>query len=86
MLLEIPVLLDFSFSETLSAHGWRRLLPFVWDEAEEVLERVEELPEGDVVLLRLRGVADRVQVEMQGGVDQVAEEEVMRRVRRMRSV
>lgn len=82
MKLDIPVPPDFSFSETLSAHGWRRLLPFVWDEAGQVLERVEELPEG-VVLLRLRGLVDRVRVEVQGSADKGAEDEVVRRVRRM---
>ena len=84
MALEIPVPLDFSFSETLSAHGWRQLPPFVWAEAEQVLERAEELSHG-VVLLRLRGLADRVQVEIQGDAegDEGAEHEVVRRVRRM---
>jgi len=82
MTLELPVPPDFSFSETLSAHGWRRLLPFVWDQAEEVLERAEELT-GGVVLLRLRGLADRVQIEVQGSADKGAEDEVVRRVRRM---
>lgn len=84
MSVEILVPADFSFSETLSAHGWRRLLPFVWDEAEQVLERAEKLSRG-VVLIRLRGLVDRVQVEVQGDVagDEVAEEEVVRRVRRM---
>ena len=36
---------DFSFQETVNAHGWRRLLPFLWDEAAQTLERVEELTE-----------------------------------------
>jgi len=82
--LEIPVPADFSFSETLAAHGWRRLLPFVWNEGEQVLERVEELPEG-VVLLRHRGLQDRVLVELDRGAEweKVAEAEIVRKVRRI---
>ena len=32
MKVSLPAPPDFSFVETLSAHGWRCLLPFVWDE------------------------------------------------------
>lgn len=84
MKLEIPIPPDFSFTETLSAHGWRRLRPFVWDEGEQVLERVEELS-GEVVLLRLRGLQDRVLVELQGDADgdKSVPAEIVRQVRRM---
>jgi len=84
MIIEIPVPPDFSFSETLSAHGWRRLAPFTWDEAEQTLERVEELQRG-VVLLRLRDLEGRVLVDIQGRVEwnDTTEDEVVGRVQRM---
>lgn len=84
MIVELPVPSDFSFSETLSAHGWRRLLPFTWDEAEQVLERTEELSHG-VVLLRMRSLQDRLVVELKGDAErpQVTEADIARRVRRM---
>jgi 3-methyladenine DNA glycosylase/8-oxoguanine DNA glycosylase len=71
---------DFSFSETLSAHGWRRLLPFIWQEDMQTLERIEELPSGNVVKLRLRAEEGALWVEAEGEGD---EAEIMRRVRRM---
>jgi 3-methyladenine DNA glycosylase/8-oxoguanine DNA glycosylase len=79
MQIPIPVPPNFSFSETLSAHGWRRLLPFLWDEQTQTLERVEELAAGTVMRLWLRADEGRVLVDMAGG----DEAEVVRRVRRM---
>ncbi len=80
MRFSITTPLDFSLSETLSAHGWRRLLPFVWQEDTQVLERTEELPSGNVVTLRLWGEYDQLWVEWEGKGD---EAEITRRVRRM---
>ena len=80
MQIAIPVPPDFSFHETLSAHGWRRLLPFVWDEDTQTLERIEELATGDVVRLRLRADGGQVLVDVEGDGD---EADVVRRVRRM---
>ncbi len=79
-----PVPQDFSLPETLSAHGWRRLLPFVWDEAAQTLERVEELS-GGVALLHLRDSEDRLLIEIQGSMPEGdgTEAEVTWRVRRM---
>ena len=71
---------DFSFSETLSAHGWRRLLPFVWHEETHTLERVEALTPGTATLLSLRDGEGEITVEADGDFD---EAEVTRRVRRM---
>ena len=84
MLASIPTPSDFSFSETLSAHGWRRLAPFTWDEAEQTLERVEELQTG-VVLLRSRDLEGRVLVDIQRHVEwnDTTEAEVVGRVQRM---
>ncbi len=84
MLALIPTPSDFSFPETLSAHGWRRLAPFVWDDGAQTLERVEELQAG-VVLLRLRDLEGHVLVDVQGHVEwnDTTEAEVVGRVRRM---
>ncbi len=54
MTILVPVPPDFSFAETLAAHGWRELLPFTWDEDAGVLERVERLSDGRVALLSIR--------------------------------
>ena len=80
MILNIPTPPDFSFLETLRSHGWLRLLPFVWQEETQTLERAEELPSGNVVLLRLSADEGRVRVEVDGNGD---EAEITRRVRRM---
>lgn len=80
MQISVPVPPDFSFPETLAAHGWRRLLPFVWDEETQTLERVEELAAGIVARLRLRVDGGRVLVDVEGDSE---EGEVVRRVRRM---
>ena len=83
MMLEIPTPPDFSFSETLSAHGWRRLPPFVWDEHAQTLEHSEELDGGAVVRLRLRDAEGRVAVEIDEAASEEERDEITRRVRRM---
>jgi 3-methyladenine DNA glycosylase/8-oxoguanine DNA glycosylase len=40
---------DFSYHETLTAHGWRQLAPFVWDDAKSILLRTERLDDGSVI-------------------------------------
>lgn len=70
---------DFSFHETLAAHGWRRLAPFVWHEDTQTLERVEELDSRNAVLLRIRATQEEVLVDFDGD----DEADVTRRVRRM---
>lgn len=85
MLIPIPVPLDFSFHETLAAHGWRRLAPFVWHESTQKLERVEELDSGNAVLLRISATEGEVLVNVEGDGDEGDGDEgdVTRRVRRM---
>ena len=82
MTLELPAPADFSFLETVSAHGWRRLAPFVWNDAEQTLERAEDLPTG-VVRLRLHGTEDGVRAEVLGEAVEDDAAELTRRVRRM---
>jgi len=40
MKIEMPAPPDFSFAETLSAHGWRRLAPFEWEVACPIREMI----------------------------------------------
>ncbi len=80
MLISIPASPDFSFYETVAAHGWRRLLPFAWDEDAQTLSRAEDLGEGRVMTLAIRaGISG---VEVQADTDS-NETEITRRVRRM---
>lgn len=80
MRFSIAVPPDFSFAETLNAHGWRRLLPFVWQEETQTLERVEELASGQVVLLKIRFEKTQVIVDVDEARD---EADIAWRVRRM---
>lgn len=80
MRLKIPIPEDFSFGETLAAHGWRRLLPFVWQEETKNLEYVAELSSGVVVLLKIRSEEGYLSVEVEGDGDDA---EIARRVRRI---
>ena len=82
MKIERPAPPDFSFAETLSAHGWRRLAPFEWDEDTQTLEHVEELDGGAVVRLRLRAPEGRLTIDADGSGHK-HEAEIARRVRRM---
>ncbi len=82
MFVHLPVPSDFSFHETLSAHGWRRLAPFVWDEDTQTLWHVGELDSGAVARLRLREAEGLLVVETEGTASW-QEEEITRRVRRM---
>lgn len=80
MKLTLPAPPDFSFLETLSAHGWRRLLPFVWNDDTATLTRVEEMPNGEVATLQLRETDDGVTLETDKDTDA---DEMTQRVRRM---
>ncbi len=79
MLIPIPTPSDFSFYETVAAHGWRRLLPFEWDEDTQTLSRVEDLGDGRVVNLAIRAGDGEVVVETDADADR---KEIAARVRR----
>ena len=79
--LKLPVPEDFSFIETLQAHGWPRFLPFSWDENTGVLERVEQVSDGRIVRITLQEEEKGcVAVEVSDTADP---EEITRNVRRM---
>lgn len=71
---------DFSFMEVVSAHGWRRLAPFIWHDETKILERVEELSDRAVVRLHMRENKGCVDVEVEGRGDEV---DILARVSRM---
>jgi len=99
--ITIPTPADFSFYETVSSHGWLRLLPFQWldhapadwtdwrpptpvdDSPGGILERVENLGDGRVVLLRFAEGADGLVVDITGDVTSDDHPEIVRRVKRM---
>lgn len=83
MQIVIPTPPDFSFHATLSAHGWRRLPPFIWDEGAQTLEHAGEMEGGLVVRLRLREAEGQLAVDAGGEVSEEQGEEIARRVRRM---
>ncbi len=80
MQIIIPSTPNFSFYETVAAHGWRRLLPFAWDEDTQTLSRAEDLGNGRVVNLTIRAGGGEVVVETDADADR---REIAARIRRM---
>src|ERR1051326_1489148 len=80
MQIDLMTPADFSFRETLQAHGWRALLPFSWQEETTTLERVERLDNGRVVLLRVHEEGNGLRIAVSEEADR---EEVVAKVRRM---
>jgi 3-methyladenine DNA glycosylase/8-oxoguanine DNA glycosylase len=77
---EIETPADFSFAETLNAHGWRRLAPFECDDSKLVLHRAEMLTNSRVVLVTMQAERESILVV----VDEDADEgELTERVRVM---
>lgn len=60
--INLPIPQPYAFATSVCDHGWPMLAPFRWDDATETLERIEHLPQGQVILLRLHSTAwpDRV--------------------------
>ena len=81
MKLTIQTPADFSFYETVHAHGWRDLAPFQWDETTRTLTRSEHLTDGKVIRLSMReGANDGLEIETDADSD---EEEITKKVRRI---
>jgi 3-methyladenine DNA glycosylase/8-oxoguanine DNA glycosylase len=77
--LDLPP--DFSFAQTLLAHGWRQLPPFSCDDETRTLHRVELLADGRVVQITMVPVGeDRLQVALS---DVANQEEITGIVRRI---
>ncbi len=60
---------DFSLLETVSAHGWRRLLPFQWEEETQTLSRAEALSDGRVIVLKISAADGGGAVQVQTDTD-----------------
>lgn len=56
----------FAFWPTVWSHGWCELAPFSVDPLRQTLERILELPEGNVVKLVMQGKASDVEVLVLG--------------------
>jgi len=69
MLIFIPIPPDFSFQKTVSAHGWRRLPPFVWEDDAQTLTRVEEVG-GKLVTLEMSAADGAVRVATDADCDE----------------
>jgi 3-methyladenine DNA glycosylase/8-oxoguanine DNA glycosylase len=80
MRIHIPTPSDFSFLETVAAHGWRRLAPFAWDEDAQSLTHISELSDGRVAAAQITAGLDAVFVDTEGDGDP---KEIEARVRRM---
>ena len=52
--VSLPTPPDFSFAETIKAHGWPQLAPFVWNADAGTLERAERMSDDCIVLMTLR--------------------------------
>ena len=69
---------DFSFAETTSAHGWRGLAPFAWNDEESSLEYIHQYPSGRTSSIRISEINGEVIVDSNADP-----EETMAVVRRM---
>jgi len=67
--LEIEPPEDFSFFETLNAHGWRRLAPFDCNDTTQTLHRAEQMPDGEVAQLTICMGEHSIHVEVDRDVD-----------------
>lgn len=67
----------YAFAASVCDHGWPALAPFLWNKEQEVLERIERLSNGDVVLLRIyqQDVAADIMVEIESATP-LAEKEI----------
>lgn len=45
----------FDFEQTVTAHGWMRLLPYSWDNENKYLQRIQQISSGQVVHLQIKG-------------------------------
>lgn len=80
MKISIPTPAGFSFQATVTAHGWRRLLPFGWNEDTQTLTRAEDFGIGRAVEMEIKAVDGAVVVETDGVCDA---DDLGARVRRM---
>ncbi len=84
MLIRVPLPTAYRFDAMIDAHGWPQLLPFRWIEEQHVLERVEQLSDGQVVVLHISAVGPMLNIEVAGpDLDAAQQAEVEHAVRWM---
>jgi len=79
--LLLPYPHPFRFRDIVFSHGWLQLLPFRWDEGSATLHRIERLPNGGLVELRLCEAAGGVLVDAEVNPENL--DELARRARWM---
>lgn len=80
----LPTPTDFSFLETMNAHGWGALLPFSWNSEAGMLERIEQLTSGRIVCLQLsQEGTEALDIHVSEASENAEEAEIIPRVRRM---
>ena len=77
--LHLPRPSHFDLSAVVTSHGWYRLAPFAWDDAERVLRHVD-LYDETVVAVEVRQAEKRLTITASAPVDP---RELERRIRRM---
>lgn len=71
--LLLPCPRPFRFRDIVFSHGWLYLPPFRWDEGSATLHRIERLPDGGLVELRLREAAGGVLLDAEANPEDLAE-------------
>ncbi len=70
MKLEITVEFPYHFDDSVRDHGWIALAPCQWLPDRNILQRVERLSDGQVVLLHITGIPlgelSRIYIDVQG--------------------
>ncbi len=60
--IDLPIGQPYTFAASVCDHGWPRLAPFRWDDGTQTLERIEQLPQGEVILLQIHTTVSPDQV------------------------
>jgi 3-methyladenine DNA glycosylase/8-oxoguanine DNA glycosylase len=71
----------FSFPAVVHSHGWRQLHPFAWDDQNERLTYLLELPTGRVTRLTFSAAADGLEVQVEPQLTQGEMEYAVRAAR-----
>ena len=72
---------DFSFHETVHAHGWRDLDPFRWQGDTGTLERIERTTNGEIRRISIRDTGvNRLEIETDGKADAAEIRAMVRRI------
>lgn len=76
MKLSITAKHPFNFESVVRSHGWSMLAPYHWDADTGILERVEELGSGKIVLFALEKAENGIAVEVRGRLNKREQQEL----------